>query len=369
MVDVAIVGGGLAGLVNAILLARHGFSVKLFEKKEYPFHRVCGEYISNEVTPFLKRNDLYPDHVEMAQINKFMLSSTNGNSAELSLGMGGFGISRFTLDHFLSEKAKEAGVDISTNTSVDDITYQDDFFNIKVGKEQIESRIVIGAFGKRSNLDKKLQRKPASTRSPYLAVKYHLKTDFPSDMIALHNFNNGYCGISKVEGDTYNLCYLSHRNNLKVHHSIPEMEKEILHKNPFLKEIFDNAEFLFDAPLVINEISFDNKLPVENHVLMSGDSAGMITPLCGNGMAMAIHSAKLLSDIINRNFKDGKVNKQKVEAQYTRVWKQTFGFRLSAGRRIQALFGSENASNLGVFLAGIKPIGNSLVRLTHGKEF
>jgi phytoene dehydrogenase-like protein len=32
---IAIVGGGLAGLVNAILLSRKGFEVSLFEKKQY----------------------------------------------------------------------------------------------------------------------------------------------------------------------------------------------------------------------------------------------------------------------------------------------------------------------------------------------
>ncbi|TAE50818.1 MAG: FAD-dependent oxidoreductase, partial [Cytophagales bacterium] len=44
--EVAIIGGGLAGLTNAILLANAGKKVILFEKNQYPFHRVCGEYIS-----------------------------------------------------------------------------------------------------------------------------------------------------------------------------------------------------------------------------------------------------------------------------------------------------------------------------------
>ena len=43
--EIAIVGGGLGGLISAIKLAEAGFSVKLFEKKEYPFHKVCGESI------------------------------------------------------------------------------------------------------------------------------------------------------------------------------------------------------------------------------------------------------------------------------------------------------------------------------------
>ncbi|HZZ75876.1 MAG TPA: FAD-dependent oxidoreductase, partial [Puia sp.] len=46
--DVAIVGGGLAGLSLAILLARESYRVCLFEKEAYPFHKVCGEYISME---------------------------------------------------------------------------------------------------------------------------------------------------------------------------------------------------------------------------------------------------------------------------------------------------------------------------------
>ncbi|HZG25248.1 MAG TPA: FAD-dependent oxidoreductase, partial [Chitinophagaceae bacterium] len=44
--DVAIVGGGLAGLSLSIQMAKQGYSTILFEKEQYPFHRVCGEYIS-----------------------------------------------------------------------------------------------------------------------------------------------------------------------------------------------------------------------------------------------------------------------------------------------------------------------------------
>ncbi|MFB0908232.1 MAG: FAD-dependent oxidoreductase, partial [Spirosomataceae bacterium] len=50
--DVIIVGGGLAGLSTAIMSRKNGLSVLLIEKYSYPFHKVCGEYISNEVRPF-----------------------------------------------------------------------------------------------------------------------------------------------------------------------------------------------------------------------------------------------------------------------------------------------------------------------------
>jgi flavin-dependent dehydrogenase len=46
--DCAIIGGGVAGLSLAILLAKDLKKVILFEKESYPYHKVCGEYISNE---------------------------------------------------------------------------------------------------------------------------------------------------------------------------------------------------------------------------------------------------------------------------------------------------------------------------------
>jgi len=53
--DIAIIGGGLAGLSLAILAADASYKVALVEKENYPFHKVCGEYISLESYNFLMR--------------------------------------------------------------------------------------------------------------------------------------------------------------------------------------------------------------------------------------------------------------------------------------------------------------------------
>ena len=54
--DVGIIGGGLAGLSLSILLAKNRYKVILFEKEKYPFHRVCGEYISLESWKFIEQS-------------------------------------------------------------------------------------------------------------------------------------------------------------------------------------------------------------------------------------------------------------------------------------------------------------------------
>ncbi|MEL7145530.1 MAG: NAD(P)/FAD-dependent oxidoreductase [Bacteroidota bacterium] len=368
MVDVIVVGGGLAGLISAIQIRKAGYEVSLIEKKEYPFHRVCGEYISNEVRPFLERNGLFPSDANPANISTFWLTSTNGKKATLPLKMGAFGISRYAFDLWLYEKACSLGVNFLTGDAVADIHFEEDCFTLTLTKGlSLKSRYVIGAFGKRSMLDKQLKRPFMTRKSPYVGVKYHLSTDFPEDVIALHNFQNGYCGISKVEGETYNLCYLSHRNNLRKYGGTAAMEEAVMWKNPHLRSIFQNADFHFSKPEVINEISFERKEPVIQHILMAGDSAGLITPLCGNGMAMAIHGAKLVSETMIKHKLQDRIA---IEKEYTAAWEKHFRNRLWAGRQIQRFFGSDSLSNIAVNLARYaKPIAGKLVEQTHGKVF
>ncbi|WP_420576283.1 NAD(P)/FAD-dependent oxidoreductase [Ekhidna sp.] len=370
MKDVIIIGGGLAGLTNAILLNRAGLSVQLFEEKKYPFHRVCGEYISNEVIPFLSNHDLFPEELDPSRLSEFHLTSVSGKGLKMPLDLGGFGVSRYAFDQWLLEKATAEGV-LFINERIIDVNYNDDGFEVKDKDDLVhEAKVVIGAFGKRSLMDKQLQRDFLKRRSPYVGVKYHLKTnEVANDVIALHNFKNGYCGISRIENDTFNLCYLSHRSNLKSAGSVEEMEEQVLKKNPYLNRILSNSEMLFEKPAVINEITFEKKEPVYNHVLMSGDSAGMITPLCGNGMAMAIHSAKLLSETLIESFKNG-FDRDRVEREYRHKWNNLFARRLWAGRKIQRLFGSPAISEFAVsFGKWVPPFASYLMKQTHGEPF
>lgn len=368
MKKVIIIGGGLAGLISALELSAKGLEVTLIEKKKYPFHRVCGEYISQEVLPFLKKRNYLPDF-ELPIIKRLKISSPSGNTLSMPLDMGGFGISRYSLDNFLMQKAQKQGVEILSGVSVQEVHFLENRFQVILSDGiKLESEILLGAFGKRSTLDKYLNRSFFEQKSPFIGVKYHIRTDFPKDLIALHNFQGGYCGISAIEYETYNLCFLCERNLLKKYGTISEMEKIILYENPHLQDIFTNSTFLWEQPLVINEISFLPKPPVENHILMIGDAAGMITPLCGNGMAMAIHSALIASNLINNYFLH-KWSRETLENQYQQEWIKAFALRLWVGRNLQKLFGNKWLTEIAVgSLKWTKPITKWLISQTHGKE-
>ncbi|MBC7922134.1 MAG: FAD-dependent monooxygenase [Ferruginibacter sp.] len=370
MNDVLIIGGGLAGLVSALQLARAGLRVGVIEKKTYPFHRVCGEYLSNEVLPFVQSLGVDLDRLQPARITRFQLTSPTGKRLDLPLDLGGFGLSRYALDEELYRMATAAGATFQLGKSVEKVIFENDAFSVTLSDGSVgESKLVIGAFGKRSRLDKQLDRAFIRQHSPYVGVKYHVRHDFPKNLIALHNFKDGYCGISAIENEKYCLCYLTTRENLRQHGHIEAMEEAVLHRNPHLKRIFTEAQFLYDKPEVINEISFAPKQAVENHVLMAGDAAGLITPLCGNGMAMAIHAAQILSLLVVRYYR-GELDRPALERAYRWQWQSNFARRLWVGRRVQRLFGDEWLSESTVrFFNQAKPLARLLVKQTHGKPF
>jgi flavin-dependent dehydrogenase len=288
--------------------------------------------------------------------------------------MGGFGISRFTLDNALYELAVTKGVHVLTETKVQDVSFENDAFEITSSFKTVKAKVVAGSFGKRSNLDIKWKRsftkEKDSRLNNYVGIKYHLQYNHKPDIISLHNFKNGYCGISKIEDGKSCLCYLTTAANLKsCNNSIAEMEKNILFKNPHLEKIFTNAAFLFDKPLTISQISFAEKAQVEDHVLMVGDSAGMITPLCGNGMSMAMHASEIAFENID-NFLKRNITRSQMEKNYRALWRQQFSKRLATGRLVQRMFGGNVSTAMFLKLMGIFPgVANKLIESTHGKEF
>jgi flavin-dependent dehydrogenase len=234
--------------------------------------------------------------------------------------------------------------------------------------------LCFGAYGKKSNLDIKWKRSFLELQdrkvNNYVGIKYHIRTSWDPSLIGLHNFKNGYCGISAIEENKYCLCYMTHADNLKAcGNQIVEMEKRFLHRNPHLQKIFEGSEFLEGFPVTISQINFSGKSQVRDGVIFLGDAAGTITPLCGNGMSMALHSSKLAAEC-STAFLEGWVSREKMEHDFSKAWQKQFSHRLIAGRTIQKFFGAEALSNF--FVGSFRKLpflASPVIRLTHGKPF
>jgi flavin-dependent dehydrogenase len=367
--DVIIIGGGLAGLCNAIHLSKFGKKVLLIEKNTYPKHKVCGEYISNEVLPYLEFLEINPFDFGAVKIDNFQLSTTKNKLISAKLPLGGFGISRYQFDFILAEKAKENGVQILHDT-VTNIHFKEEFFTVETKENHsFKANMCIGAFGKRSLLDVKMERDFIQKKSPYLGVKIHVKGNFPKDLVALHNFKGGYCGVSKVENNSINLCYITSFSSFKKFKNIDDFQENVVFKNSFLKEIFQNSKAVWEKPLSIGQISFETKKPIENHMIMCGDSAGMIHPLCGNGMSMAIQSAQIASKLILNYLKGDIKTRNQLEKRYISAWNHQFKWRLKAGHFIAMLFRNDTTADfLLQVLKKIPFVLPVIIKQTHGKS-
>ena len=371
--QVAVIGGGLAGLTLAIQLAQEGHSCILFEKNSYPFHRVCGEYISKESWNFMERLGLDLSSFQLPQINRLHISSTTGNVLEHNLDLGGFGISRYLLDHALYQLAKQKGVCLLEKCKVQGCEFVDDYFIIQSNLGIYTAQVCAGAWGKHSHMDHSLSRRFLRQRRKkenYVGVKYHVKLPFPDDLIELHNFENGYCGISKVENETCCICYLTAAENLKRYHgNVKKMEQALVKENPRLATYFESAQFLFEEPLTISQISIGYKSVVEKQVLMLGDAAGNIAPLSGNGMSMAMRSsmtlAKLISAYLNR-----RISRQELNTRYEKWWKKQFKKRIQLSKSLQRLLKSKAMTDVIITVLKYIPfLRNTLVKSTHGQPF
>ncbi len=370
--DCTIIGGGLAGLSLSILLARENRKVILFEKESFPFHKVCGEYISNESVPFLRSLGIRFEEQNLPQINQLFLSSPSGIGLKCPLDIGGTGLSRYALDSQLFALAERAGVDVRSGTKVQQVHFQNGQFEINAGKEYICSKTAVGAFGKGSNMDVQLGRKyrAQSDKDLFIAVKYHIQAPFfDRNCVEMHHFKGGYCGLSAIEEGRINMSYISKAINLKREGSIPNLERNVLSRNPFLRRYFESAEFLFEKPLTISHLHFEIKNPVADHLLLLGDAAGNIAPLSGNGMSMALRSAKLACESL-LPYMNGETTLTEMEGHYAKCYYNTFSKRIRIARQVNQLANYPEVTNWSFrFLRLFPGIVDLVSKKLHGDVF
>jgi 2-polyprenyl-6-methoxyphenol hydroxylase-like FAD-dependent oxidoreductase len=367
----AIIGGGLGGLCLAIQLARQGMEVILFEKNNYPQHRVCGEYISMESWDFLTDLGIPLADLELPRINQLGISAPSGFMLESPLALGGFGISRYQLDYLLSQVARKHGVELHENCKVIDVQpLESNLSLISTSNGNYHAQLVCGSFGKYAPIFAKSTSTLSKDLPNYIGVKYHIETDLAPNRIELHNFKDGYCGISKVDNDRFCLCYLSKASNLqRWGNDLKTMEEAVLYKNPFLKKYFNESTFLYDKPLVISNVYFHPKTTYLNDLFLLGDAAGAITPLCGNGMSMAMRASKLLATLLIQHIQ-GRTRREELIQLYAQAWKANFNTRIWVGRYLQHLFGKNGSTQLALKVLDRAPrLTQQLIGLTHGERF
>ena len=373
--DIVIIGGGPAGSSSAILLSKKGYSVSLIEKKSFPREVLCGEFISKEVIEFLKDNLLYEEFLKLNPnlITTFRFRCENGKDILSSLKFPAYGIKRSKLDNYLLSRARENGAEIFQPAEVKGIHKQTDSYlvEIKSGTQEeftLKSKIIIAAYGKQNILDKNLGRNFYVKRSKLNGVKFHIDkahfNSFNSDEIQVYTGRDIYCGLNAVDNNTITLCFLAKKN--KLQYSPKEILLQLSRENKkfsalLSRDFFDSIDKL--AVYGTGNIYFGKRDIVNDGIFYIGDAAGVIAPLVGDGIGIAIQSAKLVSDILCRN----QLVQEKAGIEYGKEWKNMFLRRMSLAGIIQKIVLNNSFRNPGIKMVSFFPGAlSTIIKYTRG---
>jgi len=365
--DLGIVGGGIAGLSLAIRMQLAGWRVLVLEQHAYPRHKVCGEYVSAEVVPYLAYLGIKLPEEVYPRIKTLWLTVSSGRGLSSDLEMGGIGISRFAFDSLLAKRATEVGVKIKTET-VGGMqgTPPNARLICRSGSHYACTQVVF-AHGKHGSPDRFLQRSAIPDKQEYSGLKWHMKADdWPENLVALHNFPGGYVGISKVEDNWVNVCALVQTRLLRSGQRPEEIFKWVMARNPHVAKFMQTATPRWESPMAIGAVHFKPKSLVEGNSYLVGDAAGLIAPLTGNGMARAVRSSTILANTL---LSAGKVAASEAiwQEQYASQMK-TMQAKLPQARILQHFFGKRMVSESALIIAKAFPfLLKPIIARTHGK--
>lgn len=298
--DVVVVGGGPAGASAACLLARAGRSVLLLEREPAPRHKVCGEFVSFEAEASLSDLGVDVRALGAARIARVRLVH-GGETAEAALPFEGFGLTRKALDATLLAAASEAGVTVRRGEAVREVAAGEGTSLLLSGGRGLEPATVFLASGKHDVRGAKRAR--AEGPRDLIGFKMYFRLAASQDAaLAGHSemilFEGGYAGLQQVEGGIANLCLLVRRERFeRLARSWEALLAHLVAECPHLARRLQAAVPLLDKPLAIFRIPYGfvhaPAADDPSNLFRLGDQAGVIPSFSGEGIAIALHTARL----------------------------------------------------------------------------
>ena len=354
--DVIIAGAGPAGSSAAIHLARKGVRVLLVEQKKFPRAKLCGEFISPECQKHFENLGVAEamSTSQPAAITETVFYSTGGHHITVPSswfgGSAALGLSRAVMDNVLLRRAQDCGVTVLEGVTVTEpIIHITEVKGVRLKEHEYFAPLTIDATGRARILTKKLHRTEPKSKPKLIAFKAHLRnTRVAPNACEIYFYPEGYGGLSTVEGEISNLCFIISAEQVKRHYSNPEVVmREMVMKNRRAAYTLEQAQPVSEW-LSASWERFGRQQPCPAKGLLTiGDSAAFIDPFTGSGMLMALESGELVADVIVR-----QQNSESVAAEYASEYIRKFDSRLRICGWLRRAAFNPRLAGLGIAICG-----------------
>lgn len=371
--DAVVIGAGLAGSTMATALANQGWDVLLVERDRLPRHKVCGEFLSPESQTTLQALGL-ADRVAALQPTTLIgarIVTQRGTVLQTELPGIAWGLSRFALDQRLAEAAQAQGVELGTGVTVKHYERNATGFGVRLqsksGTTIIQTRTLIAACGRHTVPGLPPPNYPRTRHQHAVGVKTHYTGIEMPLQVELYCFPGGYAGVNRVEGGRVNVCLLAAYSAFAwAGKRVDQLIAWAAAQNPALGERLAFGRAVAESATAVAPVDLYRPATPWVDICCLGDTATMIPPFCGDGMAMALRSTELCAPLADQYLR-GTLSWDEWAVHYTQLWRQEFEPRLRVARLLQRLFEQPLLTELAVGTVRLLPWAvRGLVRATRG---
>lgn len=318
--DIIVIGSGPAGAASAILLGAAGWKVLLLERGSFPRHKLCGEFLTPEARPILARLGTEDRMLAAgcALIRQFNIYAPDGRGLAIPMDWiargEALGISRAGMDLILMNRARETGVEVREGFTVSAKLSVEGEDRIIEGHEdggpteKLRGRVIIDASGRNGAFSRQVTQEASRLNGARVfGCKVHLRRIQGMEGLGeLFFFGDGYGGLSDVEDDRSNLCFLTTERTLIEARGDREKLLELtLRANPVARKRLRDAEAVGEWHGT-GPITYGRQQTMPG-VLAIGDSRAFIDPFTGSGMLLALASGELAAKVIDRHLVSARI--------------------------------------------------------------